>query len=45
MEVAERWLKHQYRVYGLGRRSVAGDLSKRAGAHCHTHSLGLEIEG
>jgi hypothetical protein len=31
-------LKHQYRVYCLGRSAVEGDPSKRAGAHCHTRA-------
>jgi hypothetical protein len=35
MEEAERWLKHQYRVYCLGRIPVEGDPSKRARAHYH----------
>jgi hypothetical protein len=38
MEEAERWLKHQYRVYCSGRSPVEGDPSKRAGAHCHTQA-------
>jgi hypothetical protein len=33
MEEAERWLKHQHRVYCSGRSSVEGDPIKRAGAH------------
>jgi hypothetical protein len=28
MEEAERWLKHQYRVYCLGRSPVEGNPSK-----------------
>jgi hypothetical protein len=36
MEEAERWLKHQYRVYCLGRSLVGRDPSKRARAHGHT---------
>jgi hypothetical protein len=35
MEEAERQLKHQYRVYYIGRSPVEGDPSKRARAHCH----------
>jgi hypothetical protein len=38
MEEAERWLKHQYSVYCLGRSTVEGDLSKKARAHCHTQA-------
>jgi hypothetical protein len=38
MEEAERWLKHQYRVYCLGRSPVEGDPSKRARAHCHSQA-------
>jgi hypothetical protein len=38
MEEAERWLKHQYRGYCLGRSFVEGDPSKRARAHCHTQA-------
>jgi hypothetical protein len=38
MEEAERWLKHQHRVYYLGRSPVEGDPSKRARAHCHTQA-------
>jgi hypothetical protein len=32
VEEAEKWLKHQLRVYCLGRSPVEGDPSKRAGA-------------
>jgi hypothetical protein len=38
MEEAERWLKHQHRVYYLGRSPKEGDPSKRARAHCHTQA-------
>jgi hypothetical protein len=38
MEEAERWLKHQYRVYCLGRSPGEGDPNKRARAHCHTQA-------
>jgi hypothetical protein len=38
MEEADRWVKHQYRVYCLGRSSVEGDPNKRARAHCHTQA-------
>jgi hypothetical protein len=38
MEEAERWLKHQYRVYCLCRSPVEGDPNKRARAHCHTQA-------
>jgi hypothetical protein len=38
MEEAERWLKHQYGVYCLGRSPVEGNLSKRARTHCHTQA-------
>jgi hypothetical protein len=36
-EEAERWLKHQYRVYCSGRSPEEGS-SKRARAHCHTQA-------
>jgi hypothetical protein len=36
MEEAERWLKHQYRVYYLGRSPGERDPIKRARAYCHT---------
>jgi hypothetical protein len=35
MEEAERWLKHQHRVYCLGRSPVEGDPGKRARAPHH----------
>jgi hypothetical protein len=35
MKEAVQQLKHQHRVYCLGRRPVEGDPSKRTGAHCH----------
>jgi hypothetical protein len=38
MEEAERQLKHQYRVYCLGRSGVERDPSKRARVHCHTQA-------
>jgi hypothetical protein len=38
MEEAERWLKHQFRVYCLGRSPVKGDPSKRAIVHCQTQA-------
>jgi hypothetical protein len=38
MEGAERWLKHQYRVYCSGRSPVEGD--PRA-----IHRLGIDIRG
>jgi hypothetical protein len=38
MEEAERWLKHQHRVYYLGRSPVEGDPRKRARAYCHTQA-------
>jgi hypothetical protein len=38
MEEAERQLKHQHRVYYLGRSPMEGDPSKRATAHCHTQA-------
>jgi hypothetical protein len=38
MEEAERWLKHQYKVYCLGRILVQGDPSKWARAHYHTQA-------
>jgi hypothetical protein len=44
MEEAERWLKHQYRVYCLGRSSVEGDPSKRARAIA-IYRLRLDIGG
>jgi hypothetical protein len=42
MEEAERWLKHQYRVYCLGRKPVdpAKELEPIA-----IHRLGLDIGG
>jgi hypothetical protein len=33
MEEAEKWLKHHYRVYCLGRISGEGDPSKKVRAH------------
>jgi hypothetical protein len=38
MKEAERWLKHQYTVYCLGRSPVEALPSKRAKAHCHTQA-------
>jgi hypothetical protein len=35
MEETEKWLKHQYRVYCLGRSPVEGDSSKKARDYCH----------
>jgi hypothetical protein len=37
-EAAERWLRHQHRVYCSGTSPVEGDPSKRARAHCHTQT-------
>jgi hypothetical protein len=41
MEEVERWLKHQYRVYCLGRSPVKGDPSKTIAIH----RLGLDVGG
>jgi hypothetical protein len=38
MEEPQRWFKHQYRVYHLGRSSVEGDPQKRARAHRYTQA-------
>jgi hypothetical protein len=38
MEEAERWHKHQYRVYCLGRSPVEGEPNKTVRAHCHTQA-------
>jgi hypothetical protein len=38
MEEAENCLKHQYRVYYLGRSLMEGVPSKKARAHCHTEA-------
>jgi hypothetical protein len=35
MEEAERWLKHQHKVYFSGKSPIAGDPNKRAGDHSH----------
>jgi hypothetical protein len=38
MEETERWLKHQHRVYCLGKSPVEGNPSKRARVHWHTQA-------
>jgi hypothetical protein len=44
MDEAEKWVKHQYRVYSLGRSPVEGDPSKKARAIA-IHRLGLDTGG
>jgi hypothetical protein len=44
MEETERQLKHQYRVYCLGRRPVEGTPGREL-EPIATHSLGLDTGG